>query len=220
MRVIKWGWNGAAFDLQLVARNIVRSGMCVWDVGANQGIMAFLAASKVGPKGSVYALEADPRYADMIQRSARRLSATYEPVTVLCAAIAEHSGVLDFAVSAQGHARNRLLDHAPPSFEISARKSVVALSGNDLLVHWRAPDLIKMDVEGAELGALRGSESLFSGPRPVFYIEVSAENADTVTTFLRELDYAVFHLEGSGRERPVDQCTFYTIARPREGVSS
>ena len=213
-RVLKFGWKGAAFDLQIVTRNIIGRDMCVWDIGANQGILSFLAASKVGPSGSVYALEADPHYADLIHRSSARLPAAYQPVNVLCAAISDQPGVLEFGVSAKGHARNKLLTEGD-NFEVEAVKAVPAITGDALLDVWNAPHFVKMDVEGAEFAALSGSRRILAEVRPIFYLEVSQENVDKVSEILREFDYDIFHLKGDGQEQPIDTCSFYTIARPR-----
>ena len=214
IRVFKPGWRRCAHDLQLVGRNIVREGMCVWDIGANLGIMSVFAASKVGSGGAVYALEADPYYANQIFSTSRKLSNAYQPINVLCAAIADRTGVLDFGVSKRGHARNRLIDYADDSFQVEARKMVPAVTGDELLKAWRSPDFIKMDVEGAELGALGGCDTLLSKVRPILYIEVSPENQERVSELLRRYDYSIFHLLGDGSETPVDTCSFYTIARP------
>lgn len=214
-RVLKPGWDGCAYDLQLVARHIIKPGMCVWDVGANLGIMSVLAAYRVGEGGAVYALEADPSYADRVFRSAQRLSKAYQPVNVLCSAIANRSGVLEFAIAKQGHARNKLLGLADENFEVEARKMVPTIRGDELLEIWRAPDFIKMDVEGAELEALRGSRKVLECSRPIFYIEVSPENQSAVSELFRDYNYDIFHLQGDGTERPESQCTFYTVARPR-----
>ena len=214
-RIFKPGWDACAYDLQLVARHIIEPGMCVWDVGANLGIMSVLAASRVGGAGAVYALEADPAYADRIFRSSQRLSGAYQPVNVLCAAIADRTGILEFAVAKQGHARNKLLGLADENFEVEARKMVPSIRGDELLQTWRAPDFVKMDVEGAELQALEGSRTILESARPIFYIEVSPENQKDVSELFRAYDYDIFHLKGDGSEDPVEECTFYTVARPR-----
>lgn len=174
---------------QLVTRHIVRPGMCVGDVGANLGIRSVLAAFKVGGEGAVYALEADPAYADRIFRSSQKFSDAYQPIQVLCAEIAGDSGVLEFAVAAKGHARNKLSSVAEEDFEVEARKMAPAYTGDDLLSIWRRPDFIKMDVEGAKLAALRGSHQLLTTARPIFYIEVAPENQPEVTELFRDHDY-------------------------------
>ena len=139
VRVLKPGWAGCAYDLQLVARHIVKPEMCVWDIGANLGIMSVLAAYRVGSRGAVYALEADPAYADRIFRSSQRLSNAYQPVNVLCAAITNRKGILEFAVAKKGHARNKLLGPGDESFEVEALKMVASIRGDELLETWRTP---------------------------------------------------------------------------------
>mgnify|MGYP001554959982 CR=1 FL=1 len=214
MRVLKPGWGPSAFDLMLVTDHHIKPGMVVWDIGANLGILAVMAASKVRLAGGVYALEADPYYAHLISRSARRLSSAYQPVNVLCAAIADDYGVGEFGISSAGHARNRLLRGDDQAEGLEARKYVPMVTGDGLLDSWRAPDFIKMDVEGAELIALKGCDRLLRTVRPVFYIEVSPGNAEAVAALYRAYDYEIFHLTGDSGEEPRDICSFYTIARP------
>lgn len=216
-RVLKRGWNGAAFDLQLVARKLIEPGMTVWDIGSNQGLFAFMAAFKAGPTGHVYALEADPHYADLIHRSSRNLSDAYASVDILSAAISDQNSVLRFSTSRSGHARNKLMDYGTnEGFEIEAVKTVASFCGDRLLDFWGKPDVIKMDVEGAELAALKGCNELLRSVRPIFYIEVSEQNERTVADLFRSYEYEIFHLQGNGQEQPIKTCSFYTIARPKK----
>jgi FkbM family methyltransferase len=214
-RVLKPGWDGAAFDLQIVSRRMINSGMTVWDIGANQGILSFMAASRVGATGAVFALEADPAYADLIFRSSQRLSDKYGRVNVLCAAIADRNGFLKFGVSTKGHARNKLLGLGDDEgFSLSSIKTVPAFSGDSLLESWAAPDFIKMDVEGAEVLALTGCDTILRTVRPTFYIEVSRQNEGRATEIFRDYNYDIFKLKGDGSEAHIEECCFYTVARP------
>ena len=205
-RVLKLGWDGCAYDLQLVARHIIEPGMCVWDVGANLGIMSVLAAYRVGSSGAVYALEADPAYADRIFRSSQRLSGSYQPVNVLCAAIANRDGILEFAIAKQGHARNKLLGLADDSFEVEARKMVPTIRGDELLETWRAPDFIKMDVEGAEYGILEGLKLVTHLPKQLLveyhhrFPGIGKQKTVDSIDMLRGLGYRIFGLSETGRE--------------------
>ena len=77
-----WRFNLASVDpfLLSMAKELVRPGMTVWDVGANAGLFCFAAA---GLGAQVVAVEADTWLANLLHRSAllNRL-----PVTVLPAA--------------------------------------------------------------------------------------------------------------------------------------
>ncbi len=54
-----------------------------------------------------------------------------------------------------------------------------------------APDVVKIDIEGAELLALRGARKLLAH-QPALLIEVSDKNRDEVTALLRTHGYRLF----------------------------
>jgi hypothetical protein len=47
---------------------------------------------------------------------------------------------------------------------------------------------------------------------------VSPENQVAVTDLFRSCDYDIFHLQGDASEQPVQECTFCTVARPRDAA--
>ena len=53
-----------------LAREFVKPGAVVWDVGANVGLFAFAAASLAGPGGQVVAMEPDAWLVQLLRRSA------------------------------------------------------------------------------------------------------------------------------------------------------
>jgi hypothetical protein len=59
---------------------------------------------------------------------------------------------------------------------------------------------------------------LLQTARSIFYIEVSPENQVAVTDLFRSCDYDIFHLQGDASEQRVQECTFYTVARPRDAA--
>ncbi len=95
-------------------------------------------------------------------------------------------------------------------------KQVVTLTLDWLLNHWKPPNFIKIDVEGAENLVIKGSCRLFSEIRPIGYIECSPENTDSLTDFFKCLDYALYTLDPDGTERPTDQFAFNTLVKPKE----
>ena len=108
IRLLVPGLGSSSADLFLVARNYIHPGHCVWDIGSNLGIFSTCAAYRSGPQGSVYSLEADPKYAELHGRTVRGLSDRYAPCNVLCAAIAHEAGVLSLAIPKRGHSQNHL----------------------------------------------------------------------------------------------------------------
>jgi FkbM family methyltransferase len=215
IRVLAPGLNSAAGDLFRVVRKYVSVGHVVWDIGSNLGILSFSAAMKCGPSGRVFSLEADPRYAEIQNRTLRKLSSRAGRVTVLCAAVANKVGLLELVIPKKGHARNHLsvVDGNSPG-DAEAAKQVVSVTLDFLLDHWAPPNFLKIDVEGAELLAMEGATRLFEKIRPVTYIECSPENSPQLTDFFRRMNYSLFWLDEAGQEKPVDTCKFNTVAKP------
>lgn len=181
------------------------------------GTLSFAAAVRAGATVRIYSIEADPRYAELQSRSARLLSQRCAPVSVLCAAAADTVGLLELVDSKRGHARNHLsIVAGNDAGADECRRSVIAVSLDWLLERWPQPDLVKIDVEGAELLALAGASTLLSRARPVLYIECSDANRDHASSILGAHGYRFFRLRADGAETPMDRCEFNTIAVPSD----
>ena len=81
--------------------------------------------------------------------------------------------------------------------------------------HFPGPDLLKIDVEGAEMLVLAGAEQILAHKRPVVYVEVGEDQAAAVTALLQRHGYVLFDGDGSP-DIEVDRCTFNTLSIPRE----
>ena len=115
--------------------------------------------------GKVFALEADPSYAELLFKSARTLSEMYASVVPLCAAVADRSSILELVIAKRGHSRNRLqILASADGCDAEAVKQVVSVTGDFLLAHWPKPDFVKVDVEGAELLFLAGATKVSRRP--------------------------------------------------------
>jgi FkbM family methyltransferase len=217
IRLLAPGWSTTSADLLRVAESYIRPGACVWDIGSNLGIFSACAAWKAGASGRVYAVEAAPAYATLQHETYRRLSSGYAPVVVLCAAVADTVGLLELAIPRKGHARAHLTAVAGnEAGSTEYTKQVVTVTADFLLQHWAAPDVVKVDIEGAEALFFAGAARLLDEVRPTFYVEVSEVNAAAVTALFHAHGYRLFNVQGSA-ELPIDGCAFNTLARPIEG---
>jgi FkbM family methyltransferase len=220
IRLLFPGYARIANDLFLVADRYVHSGQCVWDLGANLGIFTFAAAWKAGASGQVFALEADPYYANLLHQTRIGLPNGYAPVTPLCAAVADQGGVLDLCIPIRGHSRNHLSGVKGNSAgETQFVKQVCAITGETLMQSWPKPDFIKIDIEGAEHLFFRGIPDFLKTVRPFFYIEVSEDNADEITQVFLSHDYELFKLKDDGGEERLEKCVFNTLAKPRQNLA-
>lgn len=216
LRVLYPGYRASGLDLMLVAEHFVEPGACVWDIGSNQGIFAACAAAKAGPTGKVFSVEADPAYAALQHRSFSRFSSAVAPCSVLAAAISDAVSLLDFAVSAKGHARSGIASVSDGP--IAAHKPVVSVTLDFLLEHWPAPNVVKIDVEGADFMALSGAPRLLRDARPLVYIEMTPQTRARSSQILNDAGYRLSRLTGDGTLAPIEQHTPYVIAQPAQPI--
>ncbi len=141
----------------------VRPGQSVLDVGAHIGLYALLFAKKVGG-GRVHAFEPNPDTRAALEEHVR-LNALGASVTVVPQAVSEKPGTADFfCLPFEGMSR---LGEPNPLLEGRARKVQVPVTTLD--AHCAAtglePDWLRMDIEGFELGALRGARRTIDARR-------------------------------------------------------
>ena len=84
---------------------------------------------------------------------------------------------------------------------------------DSLLESFRAPGVLKIDVEGAEAVVLAGAERILAEVCPVIHVEVGDETTDAVTSSLRRHGYRLFDADGDA-DREVSRCVFNTLALP------
>lgn len=199
------------------AAEFINPGDVVWDVGANVGLFSFAAASRCGPDGQVLAIEADLRLIEILRRSARSPGANTAPVTVLPVAISDQVGVAEFVIATRGRSANHLADTAGSSQAGGVRETVMAMTVtlDWLLERFPAPNVLKIDVEGAEHKVLQGAQKLLATHPPNLLCEVHAENRQTVADLLGAHGYTMFDLDALRNERTSLQLpAFNTLALP------
>ena len=206
-------------ELYDFAENYVSEGAVVWDVGANMGVFTFAAAYRAGGKGKVLALEADPWSAGLLRHSALQNAGRAATVDVLQVAIAEKVSIETFNIPKRGRAAAHLAIGRGAGAEVVGgvreQQLVIAVSLDWLSERSAPPDVIKIDVDGAEMKVLLGGERLIRQQRPVILIEVYERNADEVTKFLGALGYSLFDF-GSGMKGKIaiSRAVYNTLAIP------
>lgn len=150
----------------------LKPGMNVLDVGANVGYYALLASRLVGPQGKVAAFEPEPLNFSLLMRSlvendCRNASAyPYAASSAL--------GFADLHLSWPASTGSHSIVYSPIRDAVTTRVVTVAL--DDFLDPSFEPDVIKMDIEGAELLALAGMTRLLGLRRlKTMFIESNAE---------------------------------------------
>jgi FkbM family methyltransferase len=140
-------------------------GAVVYDVGANVGIYSLLASVRVGPSGSVYAFEPLERNLRYLRRHIALNN--LQNCLVVESAVSNTEGTRSFAAATYESSMARLSPHG----EISVASTTLdsCIYGEKRL---RPPDIIKIDVEGAELEVLEGSNRAIAEFRPTIFCEI------------------------------------------------
>lgn len=216
-----WKFDLGGVDPLLLdfVREFVKPGMSVWDVGANLGLLSFSAAAKAGTGGQVVAIEPDVDNQKLLLRTINANAGKMAEVNVLGIAVAKPpTRFAKFEISGRSRASNKLAGFGNTQFgEKSETRAVVILSLDEILGGFRAPDVVKMDVEGAEIDAVLGGTKLLNEVRPVWTIEVNKENRDAMTKILADANYLMYDGEKPKAQRtPQVGSSWNTIAIPKE----
>jgi FkbM family methyltransferase len=212
---------------------LVKPGDVVLDVGAHIGTFAVPVARRVGATGHVICVEGMSEAATLLRRNVRR-NDVEERVTVVSAVV---SGARE---ALSGHATfgntGASSFGAAPWREIGSRQSVTLDDLASTYPDLSRTDVLKLDVEGAELAALRGAESLVAQARPAILLEVSAKQlqrrdatVESLDDWLSAHDYLCLQVVGERNTRQrdwalseigslseVDDALFDVLAMPKE----
>lgn len=201
-------------------KEFVKEDQIVWDIGANLGLFSFTSAYQVGSGGKIYAIEPDSELVTILRRSTSIQTADMGQVQVIPAAVAEAVDLRSFAIAVRTSSTNHLVEYgSSQTGGIREQQTVVTLTLDWLAEKLPLPDILKIDVEGAELEVLKGATKLLSKHKPIVLCEVAIEIADPVTDFFHHFDYELFDAEQPARDRkPIKAATFMTLAIPKNFI--
>ena len=193
-------WRGSAnyqsgtneLPVQTALAEQIKPGSVFYDVGANIGFFTIIGRRLVTSAGRVVAFEAVPENAQVVERNCALNG--FEDVQVVAKAVsnAGGSGTLVLSSHDGGAALQDSTDQAGTTETI-----VVELVSLDDFVAQHpalAPNLVKIDVEGAELLVLQGMAKVLAEFRPIIIFELDDETADGLK---RKLDACTQYLEAA-----------------------
>ena len=190
-----------------VVTDIVKEGMTVIDIGAHIGYYSLYFAKCVGPSGHIFSFEPVPENLALLRKNVRLNQVSW--VQTFSDALYSCTKNISFAVpdESANSGEGSLVQHRP---------------GRRILVHAVAldsfccsagirPDVVKMDVEGAELEVLLGARDTIERCSPKLLIELHHFDGDAtahpVPRLLTSCGYQV---------RWIEQCqwTSHILATP------
>jgi FkbM family methyltransferase len=197
------------------AAETVKPGSVVWDVGANMGLFTFAAAGLAGPNGHVFAVEPDAVMTRLLRRSAR-LNPTSAPVEVISCAVSESVSLARFNIARRSRTSNYLEGFGmSQTGGVREVETVVTVSLDWLAEQFPPPDVLKIDVEGAELNVFRGALQMFKAKRPSLIFELTRSHWTEISTLLQDLGYALYNSDlPLADRRPLTEACFNVLALP------
>jgi FkbM family methyltransferase len=186
---------------QHALERFVRPGMTVYDIGAQAGFYSLFFSRLVGPTGTVYAFEPcayEARYLlDHIRLN------DLQNVRVIQAAVWTASGLAALTTD-RGQTQNAISGSADSILQVPT------LALDDL--HIPPPDLIKMDVEGAESAVIEGAKQTLHHHRPIVFIALhGAEQRQACAKLLRESNYQLYELDGRPLAESAESDEIYAL---------
>lgn len=194
-----------------------RGESCVFDIGAHIGLVSLPLSHSIADGGSIYAFE--PAIANgLFLKQHMKLNniKNIEVITDLLGDVEKES--VEFFESAGDSGMNTIASSGYRRGYSSTIKRQITL---DKFCEDRqlAPQLIKIDTEGAEVGILKGGRNILRQHRPIIYLSVHPRHiielgstVEELEKLLQDLDYKVTDMDGN-QVRPLELSEFLVIPR-------
>ena len=195
-------WLGTYETMMLeIIQKLVKPGWVVYDVGANVGYLTVLFAKLVGETGLVYAFEPYPANVQRLKNNVE-LNHYTERVQVFQSAVGKREGTVDFYIGASDDT-GKIEGIISEKEKMNGEKiSVPCIALDEFIIQAgnRPPQLVKMDIEGAEVLAMQGMLDLVWKVKPVLLIEIHGlAAAESVWTHLTKADYWIYRVGNDGK---------------------
>jgi spore maturation protein CgeB len=195
-------------ETRLRIQRLLQPGSTFVDLGAHIGYFSLLAARSVGPTGRVFAFEPTPATREVLKSNVAH-NGFEQIVRVAPFAVAETPGTVRFRTFPNSSESNGVAPEAETGNLLVECTSLDAFFAE---LDWPRVDVIKMDVEGAELSALRGMRELSNRNPQLSLIfefllahmgEFQIDPCELVAT-LRSLGFSRFEILHRSRPGPID----------------
>lgn len=196
-------WGGGHNEGFSACIEACRGGIRVIDVGAHVGLVALPMASVIGAGGIVVAFEPAAANRALLTRHIA-LNNMQDRVRIESSLIgAREEANIVFYQSAGATGKNTLVEGVIGAEGQASRLSQTSLDAY-CSRHGLRPEVIKIDVEGAEVGVLEGARGILRDCRPRVFLSVHprliaalGRSTDEMLKILDEVGYDCRHIDGS-----------------------
>lgn len=185
-------WLGSyEYEKQQLLKSVLKPGDVVYDLGANVGFYSLLAATLVGPAGTVYSFEPLPSNLDYLRRHIDVNG--IRNCQVFPWAVGGRNGLCNFRQHANPSMGSVVPEGGPGTIQVRE----VMLDDVVINEKLRSPDVIKCDIEGAEADALEGAEYSIREFKPAIFLATHGEHVHwRCCSLLRGIGYELRPVDG------------------------
>lgn len=178
-----------------------------WDIGAHIGYYSWLVMGYL-PNAETWLFEADPQNADLIQQTISRNNLSRASLQRL--AVSDRVGFADFKrdtiMGLTGSLRTDVRGDVAELYDVDEPSITVPTNSVDRLTETcAAPDLMKIDVEGAEDQVFAGAKTTLREHQPLLIFETLTANKPLLLEQLRALDYRICGADQPGLDPDPDR---------------
>jgi FkbM family methyltransferase len=192
-----WGYSGYEPATTKLLQTLLNTRSCVLDVGANIGYYALLAASMVEGRGQVHAFEPAPEVFRSLRQNVDLNH--FRSLKINEMAVSDLDGELrlfvplDLAARTNASLVEGFVENVRPVNVPSVRLDTYCEANQIERV-----DLLRVDVEGAEVAVLRGIGTLLQSCQPDIVCEVLPPYAQEMDQFFASTPYRKFLITEKG----------------------
>jgi FkbM family methyltransferase len=195
-------------------------GQVAADIGCHKGAYTYWMRRRVGPSGAVYSFEPQPQQVDYLREAFAVMG--YDNVAVIPMGVSNTCGELPLhvphgvgethAASLETWSTNQGAGNYEKSSLLAPRSTLLTvpvITLDKFFADHRAPNFLKIDVEGHELAVLEGARRTLESCRPAILIECeSRHRADSsvqpIFDLLQSHGYTGTFFQ-NGRRRPLHE---------------
>ncbi len=199
-----------------ISANLVKPAAVIYDIGANIGYTTVVFARQLKGIGVIHAFEILPSTVELLRKTVELNGLSN--VTIHPVGLAAEEATLELPVGSTAMTSLYYQKHEHSQCELCRVVTLDAYCRDENLP---LPDLIKIDIEGAEIDCLHGSRELIDKCRPTMIIAFHSKSLlQRGYELLTSLDYELYSPRGPVTEPSIARIRGYfndsILCKPRE----
>lgn len=190
--------NSPYYENHYFARNFIKEGDAVLDIGANLGYYTILFSNWVGKEGKVYAVEPVELYVQVLQENLYQFSKYPENVVLFPFALGAEEKEIIMEVPVINGLLSQGRSHVAEILQNEEKHCITFRAKiqkpQRLFKEIQRLDYIKIDTEGYELIILKEMMDLIRTFKPILFIESDKQNSPMLFEMLASEGYSFFYL--------------------------